>query len=82
MTNNVMENFCYEFGVKEEIKIYSLPHMFYTLRNGAARKPVWPSDTFSYNELEKDVYSFTTDIGCEVSHRIALFLSYVTFVAS
>lgn len=69
MTNNVLGNFSYEFGLKEEIKIYSLPHLFFTLRNGAARKPVWLTDTFSYNELDRDVYSFTIDIGCEVSQK-------------
>lgn len=47
-------------------KVFNLEYMFRVLKNTAAGKVVWPSDTFSVREIEKDVYAYSADITCEV----------------
>ncbi|RZB39135.1 Maelstrom domain containing protein [Asbolus verrucosus] len=65
MTTKVFDNFCEKFHFADEIKVYNLQYMFFALRNTAAGQNVWPTETFSYTEIEKDVYSYCPNISCE-----------------
>jgi protein maelstrom len=65
MTENVIQNFRAEFSMDEKINVYSLEVMFGTLKNTVAGNLVWPTDSTSQNEVEKDVYSYTADIACQ-----------------
>ncbi|KAJ8951000.1 hypothetical protein NQ318_006384 [Aromia moschata] len=52
-------------GGPSEFKVYNLQYMFRILRNTVASDNVWPSDTFSNREIEKDVNAYAKGITCE-----------------
>ncbi|XP_976484.2 protein maelstrom isoform X1 [Tribolium castaneum] len=65
MITKVIDNFCQEFNYPDEIKVYNFQYLFFALRNSVAARTVWPTETYSSTELEKDLYSYTPDISCE-----------------
>lgn len=67
MVQRVLDNWCIDFGEDTTLfNVYNLQYMFRILRNTVAGEPVWPSDTYSLREIEKDVYAYTKGIACEV----------------
>lgn len=67
MITNVIDNFCYEFRPTEVIIVSYFQHLFFSIRNTVAERKVWLTETFSARELEKDVYSYTPNISCDVN---------------
>ncbi|XP_044253893.1 protein maelstrom 1 [Tribolium madens] len=65
MTTRVIGNFCQEFNYSGEIKVYNSQFLFFALRNAVAGRTIWPTETYSITELEKDIYSYTPDISCD-----------------
>lgn len=67
MVQNILDNWCYDLGEDRPLfKVYDLQYMFRILRNTVANQTIYPSDTYSAREIEKDVYAYTTGICCEV----------------
>lgn len=67
MTQKVMNTFSEDFQFNREIEIYKVQFLLFILRNTVGENEVWPTDTFSYCEIDKDVFSHTPDIGCQVN---------------
>ncbi|XP_057651568.1 protein maelstrom homolog [Diorhabda carinulata] len=66
MVQSILDNWCYDFGEDRPLfKIYNLQYMFRILRNTVANETIYPSDTYSAREIEKDVYAYTAGICCE-----------------
>lgn len=49
----------------EELQIYSLSFLLYTLRNDIRNTVVWPSISQSINEFDRDIFDYTPEIPCE-----------------
>ncbi|RZF40661.1 hypothetical protein LSTR_LSTR012762 [Laodelphax striatellus] len=61
----VLGTLCEMQNLKENtFKVYSLPKLFYELRN-KARENTFPSIAIALNELEKDVFKYTNGIACD-----------------
>ncbi|KAF2899790.1 hypothetical protein ILUMI_06388, partial [Ignelater luminosus] len=65
----IIKTLCYDFGYNNDfIKVYPLENLFYNLKTCAyecnQRESNWTL-SFAIMELEKDVYEYISDIGCE-----------------
>lgn len=71
MVQHVFNMMAFEYDGKEDaFKIYNMQYMFKVMRNIVAGDEIWPSDTFSVREIEKDVNAHAKGISCEVNIKI------------
>lgn len=69
MVQQVLDTMSFDFEEQDnQFKVYNLQYMFKVLRNSVAGDIVWPTDTYSIREIEKDVNAHTRGISCEVKY--------------
>lgn len=72
MVQQVLDTMCYDFESNDTFKVYNLQYMFKVLRNSAAGDVVWPTDTYSIREIEKDVNAHAKGLSCQVILQIII----------
>lgn len=70
MVQQVLDAMCYDFESQDTFKVYNLQYMFKVLRNSVAGDIVWPTDTYSIREIEKDVNAHSKGLSCMVILQI------------
>lgn len=66
VVEDVLKNLAIDFGHDEKLfTVYSMEYLFYILRNTVAQRNVFPAESLSTLELEKDIYDFCQDIPCD-----------------
>lgn len=71
---NVLQQLSDAYGIPE-YPIFSLEHLFFTLRNCSSQGKVWAAPSLAHFELEKDKYEFCRQITCDF-HESAEIPSY------
>lgn len=69
VVENVLQQLTDYYGLPE-YRIFSLEHLFFTLRNCSMNGKVWAASTLAQFELEKDKYEFCREITCDFHEHV------------
>lgn len=68
---NVIQQLSDAFGIPE-YRIFSLQHLFFTLRNSSSKGKVWIASSFAQTELETDRFEFCRETACSFHVNVDL----------